>query len=94
MNSPILMKPANATLNAVSTRKLSSWAGDSEAEGRGAGSTIFSSMERVMGRRQWCKERQSPSILVAQRDNVPVPLTKGGKSNKEERIWKRCVWTM
>ncbi|KAN0081994.1 hypothetical protein V8E54_003292 [Elaphomyces granulatus] len=40
-----------------------------------------------------CKERQSPSILVAQRDNVLVPLTKGGKSNKKERIWERCVRT-
>jgi hypothetical protein len=40
-----------------------------------------------------CKERQSPSILVAQRDNVLVPLTKGSKSNKKERIWKRGVQT-
>ena len=36
----------------------------------------------------YCKERRSPSLLMAQRDNVLVPLTKGGKSNKRERIWK------
>jgi hypothetical protein len=36
-----------------------------------------------------CKERTSPSILMAQRDNVLVPLTKAGKSNKRERARKR-----
>ena len=28
-----------------------------------------------------CEERRSPSLLMAQRDNVLVPLTKGDKSN-------------
>jgi hypothetical protein len=28
---------------------------------------------------------------MAQRDNVLVPLTKGGKSNKRERRWKRYI---
>jgi hypothetical protein len=39
----------------------------------------------------YCKERRFPSLLMAQRDNVLVPLTKGGKSNKRERIWKRYI---
>jgi len=37
-----------------------------------------------------CKERRSPSLLMAQRDNVLVPLTKGGKSNKRKDIETLC----